>query len=309
MNPGDRSDHVAGGDRVRAARPRLDRGERRPGREQAEGLLELAAGDGCIALGPDDVRRDDPGRDAVLGDLDPDQAALHPASELGRSPGQRQAVAPAVIGVVAGAVVGIAHPAQPRLGRRPRPDVLDVLGVAAGAGEEVGADRRAVIGDDLTAGRRHRGVAGRRLGAHAAVHLGASIGVEAEHRPVHVAGQAVGPRGHGLRLERLRRPARGHLGRDHPADVIVEPDRVDGHGAAGAVGAELERAAIRADPGQVQRTGAAHVQGRGELAHPLAGAVHHQRHRTVRVRPHGIGRARLELLRAGVSGAAEHRAA
>ena len=134
---------------------------------------------------------------------------------------------PVVVGVTAGAVVRIVDAAQPRSGARPGPGVLDVLGVAARAGEEVGGGRRAVVGDDLAGGRGDRGVGGGRLRRHAAVHLRAGVGIQVVEGAGHVGGDRVRARGHGLRLQRLRRPGRGHLGRDHAPDVVVESDHVD----------------------------------------------------------------------------------
>ena len=101
------------------------------------------------------------------------------------------------------------------------------------------------VGHDLVAGRRDGGVGRRRLGAHAAVHLRAHVGVLVEGRARLGRRDGVGARGHGLRLQRLGRPGRRALARDDAAHVVLEPERVDGHQAA-AGAADLEAAAVAA---------------------------------------------------------------
>ena len=153
--------------RRRMPGPGRHHGEAGPGAEQAEGALELGPGDRGGAARADHDGRDDPRRRAAPGDPDPEQLALDQAADVLGGGGQAELTRPPVIGVAAGAVVGVVHAPQPGGGARPGPGVLDVLGVPAGAREEVGDDRRAVVGHDLARGGGDRGIGGRGLGRHA----------------------------------------------------------------------------------------------------------------------------------------------
>ena len=209
--------------------------EVRPGVEQAETRLECCAADLRLALGAANDGPDDPRRGAALDHVDALERALEEARQprghlLGRE------LAPPAVGRRL-VVVGVFDRAQVAV-RRAVEDVLDVLGVPARSREEERRRDLVLVGDHFARGLLDRAVGALVLAVGALVDLGARVGIE--RAP---ARERVAARRDGLRLERLERPRRRHLGRDHPADVGVGVERVDGLNAA-ALRAELERAAI-----------------------------------------------------------------
>ena len=228
--------------------------------------------------------------------------------QLGARRVQRVVRAPVVIRVAGGAVVGVGHTAQPRFGCGAGPDVLDVLGVAARAGGEEGRGRHPVVLDDLPARRRDRRVALRGLGGHAPVHLRARVRIERVAVARHAGRDRVGARRHRLGLQGRRRPAGRHLGRDHPAHVVIETERVDGLHTAGAVGTELERTAVAAQARHEQRPRPGDPQRGGEPAE-LVALGPDQDERAVGLGHHAIGEAGLQLLGARPGGPGEGGAA
>ena len=138
------------------------------------------------------------------------------------------------------------------------------------------------VGDDLAGGGLHGGVGAGRLGRDAAVDLRARVGVLVEGGAAGVGRDRVRARGHGLGLERLGRPRRRALARDHAADVVLEVERVDGDQAASPTALIEQRAAVAAvahaghrGAVQAQRLadGGVDAQGPGDRAHALAGRV------------------------------------
>ena len=124
-------------------------------------------------------------------------------------------------------VVGVGTPISQGSRFGSREAVLDVLGHAAGAGEEVGDGGLSRVGDDLPGGGRDGGVGGGGFRGDAAIDLRAGVGVDVEAGATGVGGQGVGAAGDSLRLQRRGRPARGHLGSDDAADVALERDALD----------------------------------------------------------------------------------
>ena len=215
--------------------------------------------------------------------------------------GQADLRAPVVVRVPAGAVVGVGDAAQPRLGRRPGPDVLDALGVAARAGEEVGDGRRAVVGDDLAAGGRDGGVGGRRLGRDAAVHLRARVGVEVDSTmPPTVVVIAYVRAATAWASSACGGPARRASRRPiTPADVVVEADRVDGlHAAGRRARTAASRGSCPGPAGSAAPGRCGRVSGAAKRADRLArgGLIDQLGSAGLDGVGHGVGEARVELL-------------
>ena len=83
------------------------------------------------------------------------------------------------------------------------------------------------------------------LGQHAAVDLRAHVGEHVPRQPGGAAGERVGAGDDGLRVERLGRPARRHLGGHDAVQVVLERDVVDREHAA-ALAREHHAAAVEA---------------------------------------------------------------
>ena len=221
--------------------------------------------------------------------------------------GQGELAGPVVIGVAAGAVVGVGHAAQPRIRGGAGPRVLNVLGVATRACEEVRHGGGAVVGHDLARGRGHRRIRRRCLGSHALIHLRARVRIQVVEPSGNVGRDRVRPRRDRLGVERLSRPRRRHLGRDHAAHIVVEAHRVDGVDAARAIGAELERAAIRTQAGKAQRARTNRRQRRRERPDRLARRLVDDFQGPVRQRHDVVGQIRVQPLATDPSSPRERR--
>src|SRR5204862_2586899 len=98
------------------------------------------------------------------------------------------------------AVVWVAYGAQPRLGSCSRKDILDVLGHATRAREEVGRRGLAAVEHDLAGSGGNGRVRLRSFGRYAHVNLRARVRVDVELPPARVRGQRVGAARDRLRL-------------------------------------------------------------------------------------------------------------
>ena len=192
----------------------------------------------------------------------PREAAPHESRQQRLDTRERIADTPAV----RRCFVAVFDALQPRRRARARPGVLDALGVAAGAREEVRRDRVAVVGDDLAGGRRDRCVRARRFRRAAEVHLRARVRSRRQSatrrrrssarrsgsRSPGPRGAAIGQLGRHLR----RRPRRAHtvsIGsvstRDPTSTLISPPARRPERGAAVVVRKDLAVApAVRRVP-------------------------------------------------------------
>ena len=212
----------------------------------------------------------------MLEHLDPHQAALDQATQLARSRGEAEVVGPAVVGIAAGSVVRVRHPAQARARARTRATTF--LGCSRCAHlssiGEVRDHRSSVVCVTTFAARgqhgRRRWRASRRRRPHTSAIAYRNRRRTCVRRP---GGQRVGPGGHGLGAKRLSGPAGGHLSRDHAAHVVLDVERVDGLNAPRTIGPEHEiTAVLAAQAGQRQRPGSRHVE-RGRKSQRLGGAV------------------------------------
>src|SRR5690606_28254942 len=97
---------------------------------------------------------------------------------------------------------------------------------AAGVRVVIGARGAAVVGDDDTGGGCDGAVRARVLGLHTSVDLAVLGGAEVVPGAAIERGHRVAPGRDRLRLERLHRPGRRHLGRHDTAEVVLDTDDV-----------------------------------------------------------------------------------
>ena len=124
----------------------------------------------------------------------------------------------AVVGIADRDEIGPTRGAE-RVGRR--------LGPAARAGREQGQRHVAVVEQHLPCRHVDGLLPGRCLGGDAEIGLAASVPVDVERGAGPPAREGVGARGDGLRLERRRKPGRGHLRRHDAVEVLLERQHVD----------------------------------------------------------------------------------
>ncbi len=147
-------------------------------------------------------------------------------------------------------VVRIVDAGEVRRALRPDPDVLDGSGPSTGRRVEVRNHQATAVHEHLARGLVDGGVRRVLFLVDATIDLAANVGEEVEHTARLSGRQRVRARGHGLRLQDLRRPVVRDLGGDDSIQVLLEPDDVDRPQALADL-VDLDRPAVAA--AEVQR--------------------------------------------------------